>query len=153
MYFRSKSSLLDGEPGYSDFKTEPSEPDSPIPEPRIKLYKEGDPEATIDNASIEAKGIDRESLPKALENQEIAIQSCYEEALKREASLRGKLKIGYRVAKTGAPEGVKVEPSGFLDPKLVECTKKAAAAWKLPAPEGEATVSYSVGLVPGKAGE
>lgn len=78
------------------------------------------------------------------------LKACYEEALKTDAKLAGKLSVRFVINTSGAPEKVeKGDGTTLTDANMVQCSLKVFEGLKYPAPEGGiVTVIYPIEFSP-----
>ncbi len=110
-------------------------------------------EASIAGRAVaEAPEVDGEltaaQINRVMKRNMSAIKSCYERALKRDPSLKGKLLIEFEILENGRTS--MVEFGGSLRSSDVEsCIKKRAKYWRFPKPDGGSVfVSIPVVLTP-----
>jgi len=78
------------------------------------------------------------------------LKGCYEEALKVDAKLAGKLTVRFVIKTDGLPEKVeKADGTTIADANMVQCSLKVFEGLKFPPPEGGiVTVVYPVDFSP-----
>lgn len=104
------------------------------------------------SASAEAPEVDGElssaQIGRVMKRQLKALRDCYERALKRDRTLKGKIVIRFEILENGRTSGVEVEDNmGSRD--VVKCIKGRAKYWRFPKPEGGSVfVAYPVVFTP-----
>lgn len=77
-------------------------------------------------------------------------RACYEQGLKKNAQLSGRVSIRFVIGRDGSVTDVGGKDSDLPDQSVVECIVKAFKATKFPAPEGGiVTVVYPIKFSPG----
>jgi outer membrane biosynthesis protein TonB len=72
-----------------------------------------------------------------------AIKACYEGQLKRNPSLRGRLRIRFTILETGALDEVEATEDGVGSPDVAACVVGTVRSWRTPfRPSGPVTVEY-----------
>lgn len=87
-------------------------------------------------------------IASVMKSQLTALRDCYERALKRDRSLKGKIVIRFEILETGRTSSVEIEDSmGSSD--VVSCIKGRAKYWRFPKPDGGSVfVAYPVVFTP-----
>ncbi|MDP6929204.1 MAG: AgmX/PglI C-terminal domain-containing protein, partial [Planctomycetota bacterium] len=94
--------------------------------------------------------IDKSAVSRVLRRRAGAVRKCYEKALKRNSSLKGKLSVKFKIGTAGRITKVKIKKNGTGDAGVANCVKAKMRSWKFKAPEGGAvTFSTSWVLSPG----
>ena len=65
-----------------------------------------------------------------------AIRSCYQRALKRNPSLKGKITVRMSINTMGRVTRVDIDADTIGDPTVTSCIKGYARRWRFPPPEG-----------------
>ena len=87
--------------------------------------------------------LDGGAIKKVFKKRMKAIRYCYEKALKRNDSLKGKVKIKFTIGPAGRVTDIKVTKNSTGDGSVGDCIKKKVKSWRFPKPEGgSVTVSY-----------
>ena len=72
-----------------------------------------------------------------------AVQACYEQQLKRNPSLKGKIVVRFTIGSTGRITEVDIDDNQMGNDEVASCIKAKIRAWTTPfKPDGDATVSY-----------
>lgn len=104
------------------------------------------------SAAAQAPEVDGElssaQIARVMKRQLKALRDCYERALKRDRSLKGKIVIRFEILETGRTSDVDIEDSmGSSD--VVKCIKGRAKYWRFPKPDGGSVfVAYPVVFTP-----
>lgn len=104
------------------------------------------------SASAESPEVDGElssaQISSVMKRQLKALRDCYERALKRDRTLKGKIVIRFEILESGRTAGVEIEDNmGSKD--VVKCIKGRAKYWRFPKPEGGSVfVAYPVVFTP-----
>lgn len=65
-----------------------------------------------------------------------ALQKCYERALKRDPEMRGKVVLAVRIGSSGEPRSVSARSSAINDKAALDCMEREARGWLFPRPSG-----------------
>ena len=100
--------------------------------------------ALKESAPTDLDGIlDPEVVAAAIRQRKSAVIACYERALKRTPSLRGRLTLRFRVGTVGRVVTAEVEDSTLNDDEVTHCVIRTVKGWRFPAPaNGEVAFSY-----------
>jgi TonB family protein len=79
--------------------------------------------------------LDPKDIKRVLSQNETAIRSCYERALRNNNQLQGKVELGVRIAADGKVSNTRVQGS-LRDPEVSRCIQSLAKQWSFPAPRG-----------------
>lgn len=72
-----------------------------------------------------------------------AMVACYEAALKRNASLAGKITLRFSVNQAGKVSHVEIEVDTVHDDDFAKCIVERAQSWRFPAPKGGGEVQFA----------
>lgn len=72
-----------------------------------------------------------------------ALVACYEAALKRNASLAGKITLRFSVNQLGKVSHVEIEVDTVNDEDFAKCIIERAQSWRFPAPKGGGEVQFA----------
>ena len=87
--------------------------------------------------------LDGGSIKKVFKKRMKAIRYCYEKALKKNDSIKGKVKIKFTIGPAGRVTDIKVQKNSTGDKGVGDCIKGKVKSWRFPKPEGgSVTVSY-----------
>ncbi len=77
-----------------------------------------------------------------------ALQSCYESALKRDRTLKGKITIRFEILETGRTSNIEFDDR-MGSSSVVSCIRTRAKSWRFPRPEGGSVfVAYPIVFTP-----
>ncbi|MGF1511403.1 MAG: AgmX/PglI C-terminal domain-containing protein [Myxococcota bacterium] len=104
------------------------------------------------SARAEAPDVDGElsqaQISKVMKRNQRAIRACYENALKRNRSLKGKLLLDFEILENGRITGLQFGGSVRSD-DLESCIRTRARSWRFPRPDGGSVfVSIPIILAP-----
>jgi len=92
-------------------------------------------------------GGDRGSLGGVIKRNLPGVRACYEQALKLNPKLRGKIYIEFTVAESGRVSRVELRATSTLDPGMEKCIRRRVIRWRFPSSEeGPADVSLPIVL-------
>jgi hypothetical protein len=78
------------------------------------------------------------------------LKACYENALKRNPSLKGRMRIRFTILETGGIQELNVVENALGSPEVASCVANTMRAWRLPfRPSGPVTVDYPLVFTPG----
>ncbi len=72
-----------------------------------------------------------------------AMVACYEAALKRNATLAGKITLRFSVNQAGKVSHVEIEVDTMHDDDFAKCIVERAQSWRFPAPKGGGEVQFA----------
>lgn len=100
--------------------------------------------ASIKAEAPEVDGsLDSESIAKVVRARLRSIQDCYEAALKRDASLSGKIEVEFTIAESGNVDEARVSSNKMGSAEVGDCIVSRVRRWKFPQPKGgSVTVNY-----------
>jgi len=122
-----------------------------IPDKVSNTDKTPPPEPTAKSSPEVMKGrLPPEEIQKVVRANFDKLRGCYDEALKKDAKLAGKLVIKFVIKTDGTTEGVaKDEGTTIADAAMVECSLSAIKGIQFPRPEGGiVTVVYPIEYSP-----
>jgi outer membrane biosynthesis protein TonB len=94
--------------------------------------------------------IEKSAVERVLRKRTSSVRKCYEEALKRNPTLSGKLSVKFQIGTGGRITRVKFKKNGTGDAGVANCVKAKMKRWKFKAPEGGSVIfSTSWVLRPG----
>lgn len=94
--------------------------------------------------AVVATGLDRSQIDEVIRRNLGQVRFCYEQGLQKNASLNGRVAIGFTVGTSGAVTASQVESSSMGEKMVEECIAMRLKSWKFPVPQGgvEVKVSY-----------
>lgn len=103
-------------------------------------------------AKTEAPEVDGElseaQIARVMSRNLKALRSCYESALKRDRTLKGKITIRFEILETGRTSNIEFD-DGMGSRDVVSCIKTRAKSWRFPRPEGGSVfVAYPIVFTP-----
>ena len=94
-------------------------------------------------ATSEVRGsIDREEIRRVVIAHVNEVQRCYEQGLKRQPGLEGRVVLKFLIGKTGTVTTVTVAQTTMNDRQVEQCMVGAATKWTFPKPKGEGDVTF-----------
>ncbi len=94
-------------------------------------------------ATSEVRGsIDREEIRRVVIAHVNEVQRCYEQGLKRQPGLEGRVVLKFLIGKTGTVTAVTVAQTTMNDRQVEQCMVGAATKWTFPKPKGEGDVTF-----------
>ncbi len=94
-------------------------------------------------AEIDSSDIDQGKLGGFVRARMGLIKACYENALKRNPNLRGKVVIRFTILETGGVADVSASQSSLSSPEVASCIMNTMRGWRTPfRPGGPVTVEY-----------
>jgi outer membrane biosynthesis protein TonB len=96
-----------------------------------------------EEAEVDSSDIDPQKLAAFVKARMGPIKSCYENALKRNPSLRGKVSIRFTILETGGLADIAAAQNGLGAPEVAACIVQTMRAWRTQfRPSGPVTVEY-----------
>jgi hypothetical protein len=96
-----------------------------------------------EDAEIDSPDIDQVKLGAFVRARMGAIKACYENQLKRNPGLKGKIRIRFTILETGALAEVVAIENGVGSSEVAACIVATVGAWRTPfRPSGTVTVEY-----------
>jgi predicted Zn finger-like uncharacterized protein len=97
------------------------------------------PESGIEDVQVDgAESLSADVIKKVVDARKRSVLICYQQSLKGQEDLRGKLEIRVTVAPTGEVKSATVETSAFKGSKLGRCIASKIQDWRFPSFSGEA---------------
>ncbi len=111
--------------------------------------RSGGPKARAGAAQITGEVV-HEPVHRAVKDALPALTSCYDDGIKKNAQLKGRVIFSFSIDAAGSAKDVK--PDGDMpDKSVIECAQKAIAGAKFPKPKaGMVTVRYPILFSPGE---
>jgi len=101
-------------------------------------------------AEIDSAEVDQAKLGAFVRARKGLLTACYENALKRNPSLRGRIRIRFTILETGGIQDLSVVENGMGSQDVASCVANTMRAWRLPfRPSGPVTVEYPFFFSPG----
>jgi hypothetical protein len=99
---------------------------------------------------VDSSEIDQGKIGAFVRARKGLLQACYENALKRNPSLRGRLRIRFTILETGGLQDLSIVENGLGSPDVAACVANTMRAWRTPfRPSGPVTVEYPFLFTPG----
>ena len=96
-----------------------------------------------ESAEIDSADVDQGKLASFVKARMAAIKACYEAGLKRNPSLKGKIRIRFTILETGALDEIVAAENGVGSPEVAACIVGTMRSWRTPfRPSGTVTVEY-----------
>jgi len=96
---------------------------------------------STEGLEVDSSDIDQGKLGGFIRARKGAVQACYENSLKRNPTLKGKIILRFTILETGGIADVQVVSNGLGSPEVVACIVNAVRAWRTPfRPSGPSTV-------------
>ena len=101
------------------------------------------PVAIAQQARVSGR-LDRKTVQRIIRQNLSGIKWCYQDALQRNKSLKGKVKLAFTILPNGNVANPNAINPSIKDGKLLSCIKKRMKRWRFPAPKegGVVKVSY-----------
>lgn len=105
---------------------------------------------SAETAEVDSADIDQGKLGAFVRARQGLIRSCYENALKRNPALKGRLRIRFTILETGGIADISVIENGMGSPEVASCITGAMRAWRTPFhPAGPVTAEFPWFFSPG----
>jgi outer membrane biosynthesis protein TonB len=102
-----------------------------------------------EEADVDSSEIDQSGLAAFVRARMGLIKACYENALKRNPGLRGKLSIRFTILETGGLADVQAAVTSLGSPEVAACIMNTMRTWRTPfRPTGPVTVEYPFVFAP-----
>jgi TonB family protein len=96
-----------------------------------------------EEAEVDSSDVDQAKLGEFVRARMGLIKACYENALKRNPQLRGKISIRFTILATGAIADVSAAQSSVGSPEVAQCIVTTVRSWRTQfRPPGPVTVEY-----------
>ncbi len=108
------------------------------------------PPATIKLGGFTATGLPPEVVQRIVRQNTGRYRLCYEDALTRVPTLKGKVVVGFDLTKDGSPTGVKkATGTDVTDDAILQCITKATSNLSFPSPDGgKGNAAFEIELAP-----
>ncbi|MGE6757638.1 AgmX/PglI C-terminal domain-containing protein [Corallococcus interemptor] len=112
----------------------------------VKVPQVADSIPEVDSAEVKPK-----DLARFIQSRKASIQRCYENGLKRDPSLKGKVMVRFELTPQGRASNVEVDESTLRSDEVINCIKTTMRAWTFPfKPSDDVPVSYPFIFSPGE---
>ncbi|MBN9687349.1 MULTISPECIES: AgmX/PglI C-terminal domain-containing protein [unclassified Corallococcus] len=112
----------------------------------VKVPQVADSVPEVDSAEVKPK-----DLARYIQSRKASIQRCYENGLKRDPSLKGRVMVRFNLTPQGRASDVEVEESTLRSDEVINCIKTTMRAWTFPfKPSDDVPVSYPFIFSPGE---
>lgn len=91
---------------------------------------------------VESSSCDRNAISRYVKARIKAIQSCYENALKRNPGLKGKVVVRFTIGPTGRVTELEIDENSLGNEAVVMCIKNTIRLWSFPIKDNECPVAY-----------
>lgn len=105
-------------------------PPAVVPTPAAQLNLRG--KVDVLAPEVESDAINREQLTTYIRKRSPALLRCYEQELKRNPSLKGKLVLRFNITPTGRTTEIDVEENTLGSEAVASCARTAIRSWVLP---------------------
>ena len=96
-----------------------------------------------EEAEVDSSDIDQGKLASFVKARMGLIKACYENALKRNPKLKGKISIRFTILETGGLTDISPAQNNVGSPEVASCIVNTMRAWRTPfRPSGPVTVEY-----------
>ncbi len=96
-----------------------------------------------EEAEVDSADIDQQKLAGFVRARMAAIKACYENALKRNPTLKGKISIRFTILETGGLADITAALNSLGSPEVAGCITATMRSWRTPfRPSGPVTVEY-----------
>jgi hypothetical protein len=86
----------------------------------------------------EGKTLSQEAISRVINERKKSVSICYQQSLRGNEDLRGKLEFTVTIERTGAVSRASIETTAFKGTKLARCIANKIRDWRFPPFEGEA---------------
>lgn len=100
-----------------------------------------------------ASGLDRSQIDEVIRRNLGQVRFCYEQGLQKNASLSGRVVVGFTVGPSGAVSSAIVESTSIVEKAVEECISMRLKTWKFPTPQGGVSVKVSYPFVLRRQGQ
>ncbi|RKI74219.1 energy transducer TonB, partial [Corallococcus sp. AB049A] len=112
----------------------------------VKVPQVADSIPEVDSAEVKPR-----DLARFIQSRKASIQRCYENGLKRDPSLKGKVMVRFELTPQGRASNVEVDESTLRSDEVINCIKTTMRAWTFPfKPSDDVPVSYPFIFSPGE---
>jgi TonB family protein len=101
-------------------------------------------------AEIDSSDVDQGKLGAFVRARMGLLKACYENALKRNPGLKGRMRIRFTILETGGISDLSVVENGLGSQDVAACVASTMRAWRMPfRPSGPVSVDYPLVFSPG----
>ncbi|MHA7629021.1 AgmX/PglI C-terminal domain-containing protein [Corallococcus sp. M7] len=112
----------------------------------VKVPQVVDSVPEVDSSEVKPK-----DLARYIQSRKASIQRCYENGLKRDPSLKGRVMVRFNLTPQGRASDVEVDESTLRSDEVINCIKTTMRAWTFPfKPSDDVPVSYPFIFSPGE---
>jgi TonB family protein len=102
-----------------------------------------------EEAEVDSADIDQQKLAAFVRARMGLIKACYENALKRNPSLKGKISIRFTILETGGIADIQAAVNSLGSPEVASCIINTMRTWRTQfRPSGPVTVEYPFVFAP-----
>ncbi len=91
---------------------------------------------------VDSGTCDRNAISRYVKARIKAIQSCYENALKRNPGLKGKVVVRFTIGPTGRVTELDIDENTLGNESVIQCIKTTIRLWSFPIKDNECPVAY-----------
>lgn len=91
---------------------------------------------------VESSSCDRNAISRYVKARIKAIQACYENALKRNPGLKGKVVVRFTIGPTGRVTELEIDENSLGNEAVIACIKTTIRLWSFPIKDNECPVAY-----------
>jgi hypothetical protein len=103
-----------------------------------------------EEAEIDSADVDQAKLGAFVRARMGLVKACYENALKRNPSLKGKISFRFTILETGALADITTAQNSLGSAEVAACIMNTMRSWRMPfKPTGPVTVEYPFVFQPG----
>ncbi len=103
--------------------------------------------ASVGSNALIIGSLDKSVIELVIRQNNNKIRYCYQRALQKDASLAGRLVIGFTITSDGSSDAVVTKSDTLADPNVAACVIKTFQRMTFPAPNGGGTVRVSYPIV------
>jgi hypothetical protein len=100
-----------------------------------------------------AQGLDRDQIAAVINRNLGQVRFCYEQGLQSDASLNGRVSIGFTIGGNGLVKSAQIDNTTLNAKAVEECLLLRLKTWKFPLPEGGVDVKVSYPFVLRRSGQ
>jgi hypothetical protein len=102
------------------------------------------------DAEVDSGSVDKAAVSRFINLRKGSIQGCYEQQLKRNPQLHGKIVLRFTIGTRGQVVEVSLDSDTVGSDELASCISRLVKAWRLPfSPEADTTVTFPFLFHPG----
>lgn len=100
-----------------------------------------------------AQGLDRDQIAAVINRNMGQITYCYEQGLKQDAGIRGRVALAFTIGGTGSVKAANVDSTSLNYKQVEDCMVMRLKTWKFPVPEGGVDVQVKFPFKLERAGQ